>query len=349
MAKITTISPEQIARFGEWTQKWIEIGLSTEPADFDKATEAALRGYQLANLKRPMVILRMSSPFGATMGGALAWMMLREIFGKKVWAQVRDQVWAQVGAQVWAQVGDQVWAQVWAQVRDQVGAQVGDQVGDQAYRNSYHGAFWANWVAFVSFFRDVMNWNDPVLDRFEIEESLVRSCGWTWWHENVLAISDRPQLISRDAQGRLHRANGMAITYRDGWGFHAWHGLRVPAEILDRTEFSPDLIDAQPNAELRRVMLEREYGGRSGFDLYLKVRDARVIAQDELQGQPRRLIEVNVAGTPLRIIEVHNGSLEPDGTRRRFHLGAMRGDTPHDVIAASYGIAPKHYREAVRS
>src|SRR6185437_8293779 len=147
MAKITTISPEQIARFGEWTQKWIEIGLSTEPADFDKATEAALRGYQLANLKRPMVILRMSSPFGATMGGALAWMMLREIFGKKVWAQVwaqvgdqvgdqvraqvgaqvGDQVGAQVGDQVRAQVGDQVWAQVGAQVGDQVRAQVGDQ------------------------------------------------------------------------------------------------------------------------------------------------------------------------------------------------------------------------------
>ena len=349
MAKITTISPEQIARFGEWTQKWTEIGLSTEPADFDKATEAALRGYQFANLKRPMAILRMSSPFGATMGGALAWMMLRAIFGKEVWAQVGAQVRAQVGAQVRAQVWDQVWAQVRDQVGDQVWDQVRDQVWDQAYRNSYHGAFWANWVAFVSFFRDVMNWNDPVLDRFEIEESLVRSCGWTWWHENVLAISDRPQLISRDAQGRLHRANGMAIAYRDGWGFHAWHGLRVPAEILDRAEFSADAIDAQSNAELRRVMLEREYNGRTGFELYLKVRQARIVAEDELHGQPRRLIEVKVGTTPLRIIEVRNGSLEPDGTRRRFHLGAMRGDTPHEVIAASYGIAPKHYREAVRS
>jgi hypothetical protein len=53
---------------------------------------------------------------------------------------------------------------------------------------------------------------------------------------------------------------------------------------------------------------------------------------------------------------VINGTVEPDGTRRKFHLGAARRrgsvappDTPHDAIANSYGIAPEHYREAVRT
>jgi hypothetical protein len=96
-------------------------------------------------------------------------------------------------------------------------------------------------------------------------------------------------------------------------------------------------------------MLEREYVGRSGFELYLTAREARLVSADELHGQPRRLLEIDVAGNRLRIIEVTNGSLEPDGTRRKFHLGALRGETPAEVIAASYGIAPKIYREAVRS
>lgn len=89
--KITKLTPEQIGRFGEWSEKWIEIGLSTEPADFDKATAAALRAYQLANFKRPMVILRMSSPYGATLGGALAWAVLRKLSDKQVGAQVGAQ------------------------------------------------------------------------------------------------------------------------------------------------------------------------------------------------------------------------------------------------------------------
>ena len=114
--------------------------------------------------------------------------------------------------------------------------------------------------------------------------------------------------------------------------------------IEQRDKVTPDDIEAEPNTELRRAMLEI-----FGFERYLEARSAQVIAQDELHGQPRRLLEISVAGAALRIIEVHNGSLEPDGTRRRFHLGAMPGDTPHECLAASYGIVPAHYREAVRT
>ena len=96
--KITKITPEQTARFAEWSKEWIAIGLSTSPADFDKATEAALKAYALCNLERPKIILRMSSPYGATVGGAMAWAALREIKAsdKKVRSQVRSQVESQV-------------------------------------------------------------------------------------------------------------------------------------------------------------------------------------------------------------------------------------------------------------
>src|SRR6185503_13307683 len=135
MKKITSLTDDQKARLGEWSERWIQIGLSTEPADFEAATEAALKGYKLANHGRPMVVLRMGSPYSATVGGAMAWMMLESLFkdgvGAQVWAQVGAQVWAQVGAQVRDQVWDQVRAQVGAQVRAQVRAQVWAQVGAQ--------------------------------------------------------------------------------------------------------------------------------------------------------------------------------------------------------------------------
>lgn len=37
LRRIDSITPEQTARFAEWSRKWIDIGLSTEPADFDAA------------------------------------------------------------------------------------------------------------------------------------------------------------------------------------------------------------------------------------------------------------------------------------------------------------------------
>jgi hypothetical protein len=141
MGRIDSLTSEQKSRFGEWSQRWIKTGLSMEPADFDAATEAALRGYKLAGLDRPMVILRVGSPYAATVGGALAWMFLRtqvrDQAQNQVVTQVMGQVWDQIMTRVWTQVWDQVWnqvlAQVGAQVKDQVWNQVGDQVGIQVW------------------------------------------------------------------------------------------------------------------------------------------------------------------------------------------------------------------------
>ena len=123
--------------------------------------------------------------------------------------------------------------------------------------------------------------------------------------------------------------------------------VEVVEDLVLPPEDPPGLSDeviAEPNAELRRVMLEV-----SGFEKYLTARRARVISEDQLHGFPRRLLEITVKDESIRIIEVMNGSLEPDGSRRKFHLGALGGNTPHEVVANSYGISPKHYREAVRS
>ena len=303
--RIDKITPEQAARFAEWSREWIKIGLSTEPANFEAAIEAALTAYALCNLDRPKIVLRMSSPHGAMLGGVIAWAMLREIKTNKqvrsqVWSQVESQVMSQVGSQVWSQVWSQVgsqvgsqvesqvWSQVWSQVGSQVGSQVesqvmsqvgsqvwsqvGSQVGSQvesqvwsqvmsqvesAIYNDRGGAFWAGWGAYVSFIRDVLGWRDPVLERFDIDEAIIRSCGWVWWHEDVLAISDRPAVLNRDDQGRLHSPSGPSIAYRDGWSLHHWHGTSVPAEwIEDKASLTAETALKWSNIEQRRAACE---------------------------------------------------------------------------------------------
>ncbi|SEL89345.1 hypothetical protein, partial [Paraburkholderia caballeronis] len=106
MSKIEKLTDAQRARFGEWVERYIQIGLSTEPADFDRANAAALRAYENVNLKKPMIVLRVGSPYACAVGGALAFWMLQQLKSAKPTsvAQVGDQV----GDQVRAQVGDQV-------------------------------------------------------------------------------------------------------------------------------------------------------------------------------------------------------------------------------------------------
>ena len=54
--KIMSLTSEQTARFPEFIRKWTEIGLSTKPADRERAERAIHGLYALAKLKEPKVI-----------------------------------------------------------------------------------------------------------------------------------------------------------------------------------------------------------------------------------------------------------------------------------------------------
>ena len=200
--------------------------------------------HRRCKLARPRVTLRLASPFAATVGGPLAVLYL---------SQVESQVWSQVGSQVGSQVDLR-----------------------SAMDNDWGGQFWASWFAYITFFRDVCGWENSTLTDYQLGEDL-QSAGWIWWHEQVCALSDRPVHLCRDARGRLHRADGMAIEYSDGWGLHAWHGVRVPAQVIEQpATLTSQQILSEPNAEIRRVMVER-----LGLDRFLVMAKAKVLHTDQ--------------------------------------------------------------------
>ena len=146
--------------------------------------------------------------------------MLGQVWDQ-VGAQVGDQVWAQVWGQVGAQVRAQVRAQVWAQVREQVWDQVGGGVWGQ------HDAGFLGWC-------DALRRIGVTVDVDGL--SLVaRNAGWWWPMRDAVVLTDRPETLHRDPQGRLHCTTGPALRYRDGWSIYAIHGERVPADLIETT------------------------------------------------------------------------------------------------------------------
>jgi hypothetical protein len=78
----------------------------------------------------------------------------------------------------------------------------------------------------------------------------------------------------------------------------------------------------------------------------LQAMGATVIDADEVHGQPRTLLDIR----GHRYLRVVNGTVEPDGTRRTFLLGAHpQARTPHEAVAASYARPAGRFREAVRT
>ncbi|WP_172456780.1 DUF6745 domain-containing protein [Nocardia farcinica] len=290
---------------------------------------------------------------------AQVWAQVWAQVGDQVWAQVGDQVWAQVGDQVgdqvWAQVGDQVWAQVgdqvWAQVEDQVGDQVWAQVGDQVWAQVEDwctgalGRWECGWLSFYA-----------ALGRLGIDVSrldglveIERSAGWWWPMRDAVVLTDRPSVISRDKDGRLHSAAGPAVLYRDGFAVHAWHGTRVPADLIE-TGWDTARILREPNAEVRRCAIER-----MGWDVFIASSGMRQVgdAVPDPGNAPHTLALYDLPDTlsdmfeePARILLCTNGSPERDGTRHRFGL-VVPGHHTDPVAAAAdlYDIPVQAYRQ----
>jgi hypothetical protein len=122
MSRIETLTPEQIARFAEFRDRWTRIGLCTEPADRPRA-EAAIRDmYRQAGREPPAKIVWCSSPLSLCLTRAIV--LNRSNLMQSIGASVLDRVGDRVGVSVWRSVRASVSASVW----DSVGASVGDNV-----------------------------------------------------------------------------------------------------------------------------------------------------------------------------------------------------------------------------
>lgn len=353
MKKTDKLTSEQISHFASWVQKWVDISLSTEPADFEVAITAALRGYAFAGLEKPRVILRMGSPYAATIGGAIACLMLsrqqvEQQVGQQIRQQIRQpveqQVEQQVGQQVRQQVGQQVRQQVWQQVEQQIRQQVEQQVWQQVGQGVYNygvSSLWTSWGAYITFLRDVCGWFDPVLKQFEIYEVLMKSCGWTWWHKDIFVISDRPKEINLDTNGRLHCENGPSIAYRDGWSLYHWHGVVIPPEWVTGNKPTAKEALTWKNIEQRRAAAEIV-----GWHNVLNELNAKIIDSDP-EAQVGTLLEADIPDSGKeRFLKVKCG------TGREFVLPVPREvKTALAASAWTYGLDNdiKNYIPEVRT
>ncbi len=145
---------------------------------------------------------------------------------------------------------------------------------------------------------------------------LATSAG-PWWARRGLAIvSERPKVASFDDRGRLHSTDGPALRYRDGFEVWAIAGVSVPARIVYRPEsITVDDIQAEPNQEVRRSMIEQFGPGR-----YMRARGASVVNRDRFGTLWRWTDRISWRSETESAVEVVNTTPEPDGTRRRYFL-----------------------------
>jgi hypothetical protein len=166
--------------------------------------------------------------------------------------------------------------------------------------------------------------------------TIARSAFWWYPFEGVCFVCDRPTEIHKDERARLHNSSGPSVAFSDGWKLYHVHGVEVPGEIIERPEtITVERVDAERNAEVRRVMIERY-----GADRFLVDGGAQLVHSDGYGDLYRREI---VDDEPLVMVKVICPSTDreyylrvpPDVQTAEAAIAWGAGETAVNIIAAS--------------
>lgn len=177
-----------------------------------------------------------------------------------------------------------------------------------------------------------------VLDAF-VE---LAGVGYWWPYAERVVLCHRPTSLLLDEAGRPHAADEPAVAFSGHLRLWAWHGAMVPQRVVDGRVLDHVRILNEPNAELRRMMLER-------YGLARFRGEARSLKLHQDRWGTLWVVPVP-RGEPIVTVEVVNATPEPDGTFRHYELRVppnMR--TALQAVAWTFGLSPREYSERMMS
>ncbi len=186
---------------------------------------------------------------------------------------------------------------------------------------------------------------------WEGQRIVAKNAYWWWSFRHFAIVSERPREIHRDEEGRLHNEDGPAISWSDGWGFHAWHGTRVPEWVI--TNPTVDKAIREPNSEIRRAALER-IGWAASIDELVAYHGATFIGSAMDPGNSPNVLELyslpdSIYEEPVNLLLMVNGSPDRSGRVRKY--GETVPSNIKDPISAAawqYGVEPSVYAGLAR-
>lgn len=347
--RIDTLTDAQRATFGAYADQWIARGWRTGPmddAEWAKVQDAIRACYRYAGQSEPKVIVRVPSPLVGALAAPIAAFLIE--------LRKRGAVGGAVDDAVHGAVHDAVDGAVRKQVRQAVA-----YVLRTGWYRRFGGQHWSGWMAWRLWFRDHggLDLAGDLWDRAQAYAD-ANVAGYWWAYRDFAMVAERPTVLHVEqvaptgwGSHRLHCETGPAVAWADGTAVHAWHGTRVPADLIEGAGWDTTRILQERNTEVRRCAIER-----LGWDRF--VTDARLeqvgqtVPDPGNPGQTLSLYDVpeRIYGdADVRVLLCTNGTVECDGTRRRFGLTvpAEIGD-PVAAAAWGYGITADLYATAAR-
>jgi hypothetical protein len=367
------LTPEQTAEAEATAERfddaYIQAQLSIEPVDEHKAETFLRQAYRAVGLPPPSAICWLDGPLQlvALLAGERTWLHIedsvKDSIPGRIWDSVKDS--DEIGhiedgkgviysvdyrvsrAQIRAGSSG-IRLNVWDLVRERVGWSIWQGLGDSVHWSVgplIRATGWGN--EDYSLWHSIRAYDEAAgMAGAQFDDAYVaphhQARGLThfnqlvsgyWLGKEMALVVRRPRLLTRDEAGRLHSEVGKCIEYHDGWGFFAWHGVRVPEEVI----FYPEYLMRQDwstarNAEVRRVIQERmgerfmpEVGGK-----YIDGGPHGVLYEVALPEDPERV---------ARYVQVQDTS----SSRYYFLRVPPTIQTAAEAVAWSFGLSIEEY------
>ena len=278
---IELLTAEQEARLEEFRDKWLAIGLTCKPLNFEKAKEAAIAAYKVAGLAPPKIFLHAQSPWHC------AWMLVA--LNEPEFAALINEGKSQ--KEIEAKLNRYITK------NRKIKLDKNFKIPIETINNQIYGSQDAGWLSFYDFFLEVCKLD--VCEKLKPLIELAKHCGWWAPYEKFCILQDRPEYIHLNEERQLHRDGGPAIKYSDGFSVYAWNGIRVPKKYgnVRSEEWKAEWLISEENTEYRRILIEG-----IGYSRIVEELNGKLIHKDG----DMQLIEIidRVDVEPIRILKV---------------------------------------------
>lgn len=194
---------------------------------------------------------------------------------------------------------------------------------------AYGGQCDAGWAAYYAGMNDMGVYKKDLLLDMQLEAWTDLSDSiWSWYMFPKAALMvNRPEIFKYringdglDHEAQLHCEDGPSVRFRDGFECYSWRGQAVPKELIEDKWTAADILTHR-NTEVRRCAIEK-----MGWDRFIKEAELEQVGEDVPDpGNPGQYLALYdtpdvLYDEPVRVLLCSNGTLDRDGTRRRFGI-----------------------------
>lgn len=241
---IEELTIEQDKKLDLYYEEFLKRGLSLEPIDHERASQAILACYKMGDIKTEPQIEWLPSPFSMLVRAAILETIEKRINKNKEIKKIENEV---------NELFD-----IRKPFSEEAKAILKDLQNHICY--GQHEAGWHSWI---SFFRNEVGLIEETEEATAIIET-SKECHWWLPFENRCLASERPIEMHLNNPGgniipSLHKDLGPAILYADGFSLYYLNGVEMPQEIVETPadKLDPKIILREKNVEIRREIVRK--------------------------------------------------------------------------------------------